>query len=121
MTTRRVLGAGCMALVLAGAMGCATQPTYPGPTAWPAPQCWESVDPFTVSLYYTGPENTLDNAQIASRGNNCATLIGGGMRTVVRASDLAAANALCQDLKGTNADSLLNQNVDPPADGYRCF
>ena len=119
MTHRRLLAAGALA-VLGMAAACTPPPADPEPDPWETPKCWESVDPVTASTYYTGPENTLNNAVYASRGNNCATLYT-TLKTVVRAPDQAAANALCQSLKGSNASDMDNELVDPPADGWRCF
>ncbi len=126
MPHRRLLAIAALA-VLGAATACIPPPADPDPDpepdpAWTAPKCWESSVPQTAGLYYTGPENTLNNAMYASRGNNCATLHTDFPMTVVRAADQSAANALCQTLKGTNASNLAEDGrVDPPADAYRCF
>jgi hypothetical protein len=66
--------------------------------------------------------NKLDNAQVASRNDNCLTLSGIAV-TIVMAGDVASAQTLCTTLTGTSfAPAALTKDgyTTAPTDAWRC-
>ena len=90
-------------------------------TSDPIGSCWDNTGP-AADLTYFGPINTLGNAlTVASFDGTCTGDPFGPPRTIVRASDEAAAAALCTTLGYTGARDLRDFGyVAAPADFWVC-
>ena len=100
-------------VLVTGAAACTPETSGPPTTTLP-PIAVGCHDGLGADLYFNGPIDAVDNADIHGTNNGtCGSFV--AKRTLVQAADKAAADALCT---GIGKSSAINEPLDDPSFGY---